>query len=205
MALEPLDGPRNAVKERLARDEVASVMAVRLVTSPEIVPLAKAAGFDSIYVDLEHSSFSIETTGLISLTALAAGLTCFVRVPANTREHISRVLDGGALGVIVPDVRNAEEAHAAVLAAKYPPVGQRGIAAALPHFGFQSLPAHETFSRLNAATTVIVQCESAEAVDNAEAIAAVEGADIILTGTNDLLADFGHPGDFDHVCVRDAH
>jgi 4-hydroxy-2-oxoheptanedioate aldolase len=196
---------RNALKEKLARGEVASSMAVRLVAGNEIVTLAKTAGFDSIYVDLEHSSFSVETAGRISLMALAEDLPCLVRVPENSPHYISRVLDGGALGVIVPDVRKAEEARGAVEAAKYAPSGKRGISAALPHFGFRSFPAKEGFQALNAATMVIVQCESAEAVNNAESIAAVEGVDMVLIGTNDLLADCGIAGEFDHPYVREAY
>jgi len=196
---------RNALKEKLDRGEVVSSMAVRLVGGAEVVTIAKSGGFDSIYVDLEHSSFSIETASRISLAALAEGLTCLVRVPDHTPEHISRVLDGGALGVIAPDVRTAEEAQAVVIAAKYPPEGKRGISAALPHFGFRSFPAREGFALLNAATMVIVQCESVEAVANAENIAAVEGVDIILVGTNDLLADKRLAGEFDHPYVREAY
>jgi 4-hydroxy-2-oxoheptanedioate aldolase len=154
---------------------------------------------------LSHSNFSVETVGRISQMAFASDLSCFVRVPAKTSDHISRVLDGGAVGVIAPDVRSADEARAVVNAAKYPPIGRRGIAAALPHFGFLPQPAREAFAAMNAATMVIVQCESSTAVDNADAIAAVDGVDVILTGTNDLLADLGRPGEFDHQCVRDAH
>jgi 2-keto-3-deoxy-L-rhamnonate aldolase RhmA len=72
---------RNSVKERLARGEVASSMTVRLTRSGEIARLAKAAGFDSLYVDLEHSSLSLETTSQICLAALDAGIAPFARVP----------------------------------------------------------------------------------------------------------------------------
>src|SRR5256885_2205323 len=104
-------------------------MTVRLVPGVEIVRIAKSAGFDTLYIDLEHSSFSIATASQISIMALEAGIPAFVRVPANTPEYISRVLDGGALGVIAPGVRSAEEARAVVAAAKYPPLGSRGFGA----------------------------------------------------------------------------
>jgi 4-hydroxy-2-oxoheptanedioate aldolase len=196
---------RNALKEKLARGEVASTAAVRLVAGNEIVTIAKSAGLDSIYLDLEHSSFSIETAGRLSLMALAEGLPCLVRVPANTPDYISRVLDGGALGIVAPDVRNADEARAVVRAAKYAPLGKRGISAALPHFGFGAFPARQGYAAINAATMVIVQCESAEAVDNASSIAAVAGVDMILIGTHDLLADKGLTAEFDHPYVREAY
>src|SRR5439155_982806 len=126
------------VGELIARGELVSSMTGRLVSSIEIVRIAKRAGFDSLYIDLEHSSFSMETTSQICVMALEAGIPALVRVPANTPEYISRVLDGGALGVIAPGVRSAEEARAVVAAAKYPPLGARGLSAGLPQLQFRS-------------------------------------------------------------------
>jgi 4-hydroxy-2-oxoheptanedioate aldolase len=194
---------RNSVKERLARGEVAASMTVRLTRGIEIARLAATAGFDSLYVDLEHSSLSLETTSQICIAALNVGIAPFVRVPQL--EIVGRILDGGALGIIVPDVRTMAQAHAAVKAAKYPPLGERGFATALPHFEFRSLPAREAYPVLDAATMVIVQFESAEAIDNAEAIFATEGVDMALFGTNDLTADMGIPGDYENPRVRDAY
>jgi 4-hydroxy-2-oxoheptanedioate aldolase len=194
---------RNSVKERLARGEVASSMTVRLTRGIEIARLAATAGFDSLYVDLEHSSLSLETTSQICIAALNVGIAAFVRVPQL--EMVGRILDGGALGIIVPDVRNAAQAQAAVKAAKYPPLGERGFATALPHIQFRSLPAKQFCPVLDAATMVIVQFESAEAIDNADAIFAVEGVDMALFGTNDLTADLGIPGEYDNPKVRDAY
>jgi 2-keto-3-deoxy-L-rhamnonate aldolase RhmA len=194
---------RNAVKERLARGEVASSMTVRMTRSIEIAGLARTAGFDSLYVDLEHSSLSLETTSQICTAALEAGIAPFVRVPQL--ELIQRVLDGGALGIIVPDVRTPAQAHDSVRAAKYPPQGKRGFATALPHFKYRSLPATEMYKALNDATMVTVQFESAEAIDRAEDIFAVDGVDMALFGTNDLTADMGIPGDYENARVRDAY
>ena len=194
---------RNAVKERLARGEVASSMTVRMARSIEIAGIAATAGFDSLYVDLEHSSLSLETTSQICLAALNVGLAPFVRVPQI--ELVGRILDGGALGIIVPDVRDAAQAREAVKAAKYPPLGERGFATALPHFQFRSFPAKQFCPVLDAATMVIVQFESAAAIDNAEAIFATEGVDMALFGTNDLTADMGIPGDYENPKVRDAY
>src|SRR3954469_23391259 len=132
---------KNPVKEKLARGELVASMTVRLVSGIEIVPIAKSAGFDSLYIDLEHSSLTLQAASQISIMALEAGIPALVRVPANTPEYISRVLDGGALGVIAPGVCTAEEARAVVAAARYPPAGRRGLVAGLPHFGFRGVPA----------------------------------------------------------------
>ncbi|MEP9377809.1 aldolase/citrate lyase family protein [Aquabacter sp. CN5-332] len=195
---------RNRVKEKLANDEVVASMTVRLVRHVEIARIARTAGFDALYVDVEHSSFGLDTTGQICMMALEVGIVPFVRVPSNTPDYISRALDGGALGVIAPHVRSAEEARAVVSAAKFPPFGERGISAGLPHLHFRSFPTVEAFAALNAATMVVVQFESADAVEQAEEIAAVDGVDLVLIGTNDLMADMGIPGQFEHPRVRDA-
>ncbi|HEY7239585.1 MAG TPA: aldolase/citrate lyase family protein [Burkholderiales bacterium] len=196
---------KNPVKEKLARGEVVASMTVRLVSGVEIVPIAKTAGFDSLYIDLEHSSLTLQATSQISIMALAAGIPALVRVPANTPEYISRVLDGGALGVIAPGVRSADEARAVVAAARYPPAGSRGLMAGLPHFGYRSVPAGEALPALNEATLVMVQCESAASLEATEEIVAVDGIDMVMIGSNDLLADLGIAGQYDHPRLAQAY
>jgi len=195
----------NAVKEKLARDEVVASMTVRLVRSVEIARIAHTAGFDTLYVDLEHSSFSLETCAQICMAALEAGITPFVRVPANTPDYISRVLDAGALGVIAPHIRSAEDARAVIKAAKFPPLGERSAAGGLPHLHFRSFPVAEAYAALNDATMVVVQFESAAALAQAEQIIALDGIDMVLIGLNDLLGDLGIPGEYDHPRVREVY
>jgi len=199
------DTVRNNVKEKLARGEVVASMTVRLVRQVEIAQIAKTAGFDTIYVDMEHCSASIETTSQICMAALAAGIAPFVRVPANTPEYITRVLEGGALGVIAPHIGSAEQARAVVQAAKFPPLGARSVAGGLPHLHFRTLPAAEAYAALNDATIVMVQFENAAALAKAEEIVAVEGVDMVMIGTNDLLCDWGVPEQYEHPKVREAY
>jgi 4-hydroxy-2-oxoheptanedioate aldolase len=196
---------RNNVKDKLRRDEVVASMTVRLVRGIEIARIARTAGFDTLYVDLEHSSFSLETCGQICMAALAAGIAPFVRVPANTPDYIARVLEGGALGVIAPHVHCAADARAVVRAAKFAPLGERSNAAGLPHLEYRAFPAAEAYAALNDATMIIVQFESVAALEQAEEIVAVEGVDLVLVGVNDLLADLGAPGDYDHPRVREVY
>src|SRR5258708_2777122 len=196
---------RNTVKEKLARNEIVASMTVRLVRGIEIAQIAKTAGFDMFYIDIEHSSFSLDITGQICLAALSAGITPMVRVPSNTSEYISRVLDGGALGVIAPHIGSAEEARAVVKAAKFLPLGARSVAGGLPHLHFRSFPAAEASAALNDATMAMVQFENAAALAKAEEIVAVEGIDMVMIGTNDLLCDWGIPGQYEHPKVREAY
>lgn len=196
---------RNGLKEKLTRGEVAASMIVRLVSTIEIAQLAKTAGFDSFYLDNEHNSFSLETTSQICMAALAVGITPLVRVPSLAPDYISRVLDGGALGVIAPHITSASDAELVVRAAKYPPVGGRGVTGALPQLRYQSFSATETIDAVNEATMVVVMIEGTEALAQVEEIAAVPGVDLLLIGTNDLCASMGIPGQHDHKLIRDAY
>ena len=126
---------RNHMKEKLARDQVVASMTVRMSRSIEIAAIANTAGFDTLYVDLEHNTLSIDTCCQICIAAQQIGITPLVRVPANTPEYICRVLDGGAMGVITPHVRSAAEARAMVEMVQIPAAGpplRRRRALALP-------------------------------------------------------------------------
>lgn len=196
---------RNNVKEKLARDEVVSSMMVRLVGGVEIARIAKTAGFDSFYIDMEHCSFSMETIGQVCMAAVETGITPLVRVPATTPEYIGRVLDGGAMGVIAPHVRSAGQARAVVRAARFTPLGDRSANSSLPQLQYRSFPAAEANAALNAATMVVIMMEAVDALEHVEEIAAVEGVDMLLIGTNDLTSEWGIPGQYDDPRVAAAY
>ena len=196
---------RNGVKDKLARNEVVLSMTVKLIRTVEIAGIARTAGFDSIYIDVEHSSFSLDTTSQICMASLAVGITPFVRVPSIAPDFISRVLDGGALGVIAPHIQSPQDAARVVRAAKFPPLGDRSFTGSLPHFQFRTFPTTEMFEALNEATMVIVMIESAEALAAVDEIAAVDGVDMLFIGTNDLCSSLGIPGQLDHDSIRDAY
>src|SRR4051812_25483513 len=192
-------------KDKLARGEVAASMTVRLSRSIEIARIAKTAGFDMLYIDLEHSPLTMDATGQICMACLDIGIMPAVRVPANTPEYISRILDAGALGVIAPHVRSAAEAREVVRAAKLPPLGERSNTGIFPHLQYRSFSAEETAKAINDATMVIVQFESADCLEHADEIIAVEGVDIVLVGLNDMLGDMGLAGQYDHPRVREIY
>jgi 4-hydroxy-2-oxoheptanedioate aldolase len=178
---------------------------VRLSRSIEIARIAKTAGFDMLYIDLEHSPLTLDATGHICMSCLDLGVMPAVRVPANTPDYISRILDAGALGIIAPHVRSAAEAREVVKAAKLPPKGERSNTGAFPHLHYRSYPASETAKAINDATMVIVQFESADCLPQADEIVAVEGVDIVLVGLNDMLGDMGLAGQYDHPKVREIY
>ncbi|MBO0763447.1 MAG: aldolase [Hyphomicrobiaceae bacterium] len=158
-----------------------------------------------IYVDIEHSTITLDATAQICLAALGVGVTPMVRLPANSPENIQRVLDGGALGIIAPGIDSAAEAREVVKAAKFPPLGERGAVGVLPHLQYRSFSAAEANAALNDATMVIVQSESAGALDRVDEIAAVDGVDMVLVGVNDMLASMGLAGQYEHPKVREAY
>jgi 2-keto-3-deoxy-L-rhamnonate aldolase RhmA len=205
MKVAARDLVRNVVKEKLARDEVALSMTVRLVRTAEIVTIAKTAGFDTFYIDLEHGTLSFETASQICLTAMNAGIAPFVRLPNLAPDVIARILDGGALGVIAPHVESAEQAKQVVKAAKFPPLGERSHGGVLPHMGFRSFPAAEVGEAVNAATMVVIMIETKEALEAIDEIAAIDGVDLLFIGTNDLCASLGIGGQFEHQLVHDAY
>ena len=194
--------PSNSLKDKLDRQEVGLCMAIRLFTQPDMVLIAKGAGLDAIYIDLEHGSISPDAVRQVAVTAIAANIACLVRVPSL--DDISRVLDAGASGVICPGIETAEEVHAAIAAAKFPPQGNRGVAATFPHFGYRPIPASQSLPAMNASSMIIAQIESAKGLANLDAIASVRGLDMLFVGANDLLADLGLAGDFDHPKLNDA-
>ncbi len=196
---------KNAMKAKMDAGGLAVGMIVRLMRNVEIAAIAKSAGFDSLYIDLEHCSFSLETVSQISLTAAALGVTPLVRVAGIDPAEIGRVLESGAQGVIIPHMESKADAETVVEAAKFPPRGQRSLLGINPHTLFRGGPAAEIMEKMNAATLVVGMIESVGAIERADEIASVEGLDMLHVGTNDLCNSLGVPGQIDHPSVCEAY
>lgn len=203
MTKQPATILRNHAREKLARGEVVASMVVRLVDGPEIARIASTAGFDVLFIDMEHSTLSDKEVGRICLQSLALGITPFVRVP--DLSAVQRVVDAGALGVIVPHVRDAATAREAVAAVKYPPLGARGFSSSIPQLHYRTFPPTAAQEAVNDATMVIVMLEDAEGLEAVDEIAAVEGVDLLHVGTNDLTTSWGAPGQYDDPRVVKAY
>jgi 2-keto-3-deoxy-L-rhamnonate aldolase RhmA len=179
-------------------------MGVRGLRGVEVARVMKTAGYDFLFIDLEHGAASVETAFQISVAALDAGIAPLVRVPHGELAMGTRCLDAGGLGLVIPHVDSADEARAMVDAFKFAPLGRRSIGGAYPQFGFASVPAAEVVSGLNDATLVVAMIETPRAVQNAEHIAAVPGIDVLLMGTNDLCLEMGIPGKLEDERVVSA-
>jgi len=186
------------VLERLARGEPLLSLGIRNARTAEIIRIASTAGFSIVWIDLEHSSISIDCAVQISATAADLGLEAWARVPEREYGVIGRLLDGGVTGIVAPRVETAEEAQQIVNAARFPPRGYRSQIALLPQMGYRKLPAAEMMVAADRATTIHILLESAKGIENAGAIAAIDGVDILHVGMNDLSVDLGHVGNLRH-------
>jgi 4-hydroxy-2-oxoheptanedioate aldolase len=195
----------NRARERLERGELALGVGIRAVRTVDIAKMMKTCGYDWLFIDLEHGPFSIETATSLSVAALDTGIAPIVRVPFRQYAMATRMLDGGALGIVMPHVDTAEEARAIAAHLKYPPQGHRSLAGAQAIADFRPVGIGEFAEAANRALLTVVMLETPTAIDNAAAIAAVPGVDALLIGTNDLAAEMGIPGEFGHARIAAAY
>jgi 2-keto-3-deoxy-L-rhamnonate aldolase RhmA len=194
----------NPAKELLVQGKLAIGIGVRAFRVVEVARIMKTAGFDWLFIDLEHGATSVETAYTISVAALDAEIAPLVRVPSGELALGTRCLDGGALGIVMPHVDTAEEARALVNAFRFAPLGHRSISGAYPQLRFAATPVSEVVAALNSATLVVTMLETPRAIENAEHIAAVPGVDVLLIGSNDLCLEMGIPGQLDHARLATA-
>ena len=171
--------------------------------SPLVAEICAGAGLDWVLIDMEHSPNGLETV-LAQLQAVAAyPATPVVRVPIGDVVTIKRVLDLGAQNILVPMISSAAEAQAVVQAVRYPPRGRRGVGSALARSARWNR-VDDYLADADAYVSVFVQVETASGVDNAAAIAAVDGIDGVFVGPSDLAASMGLLGQQTHPDVTAA-
>ncbi|RMJ24546.1 HpcH/HpaI aldolase/citrate lyase family [Aspergillus sp. HF37] len=171
-------------------------LVLRLVTNPLIVQLAKNAGFDVVWVEMEHSTYSITEASNLTNAAMMADMTPIVRVPYQCgMGYVQQVLDSGAMAVIFPHVDSAEDAQAAVKMSKFPPQGKRSLWLQQAAVGLEAMPMQNIVDEVNSrASAVGMMIETVESIPNVDAIAAVDGVDMLVVGCIDLSTDMGIPG-----------
>ena len=176
--------------------------ALRTVATPL---MAKAAGFDWLFVDMEHGAFSINEATQLCIAALPTGVTPIVRVCFDALDEATRALDNGALGIVIPHVDTPAQAKRVAQALRFPPRGTRSWGGGIAVYGFQPPSAAQAQEEINNEILVVAMIETAEAVANADAIAATDGIDVLLIGTSDLSADMGVSGQVGHEKVQAAY
>lgn len=189
----------NPVKTKLARGETVWG-ASPLVADPFANQLVISTGVDFLWIDTEHSTFSPDDVGQVPVLARQHGCMPMIRVAGLDSNLIKKSLDAGAMAVMVPQVNNAEEAWMAVRAAKYPPQGTRGVSPVWTFYA--NISWADYLPRANDEVCVVLQVESLEGAENIEAIAAVEGADVLFAGPADLSASLDVIGQMDHPKLK---
>jgi len=173
------------------------------MSDPAVAEISSGLGFDFVMIDTEHTPSSLETvTNLVRGVQAGGDAAPLVRVPWNDHVRVKRVLDIGPAGLMSPLVATAEEAESFVEAARYPPEGRRGVAAARASKYGLEFP--EYVDRANDDLVLVTQVETEEAVANAGEIAAVDGIDALFVGPADLSRALGDLGAYDAERFRDA-
>jgi 2-keto-3-deoxy-L-rhamnonate aldolase RhmA len=176
-----------------------------MIPSPQMVEMAAHAGFDWVLIDMEHGTIGLETAELMIMAAEARGITPIVRPRNNASAEITSVMDRGAAGVQVPHVNTADDALRALAAVKFGAGDKRGLAAGTRPDSYGLSKSMPDFVRdANAESLVCIQLEHASAIENVDALLAVDDVDVYFIGPSDLSQSIGHPGNPKAPAVRAA-
>lgn len=168
----------------------------RLTRTTDIAAMLRDAGYDWMFLDLEHGPLGFDQITQMALAGVEAGVTPMVRMPDASPTPIHRVLSNGAMGVIVPHVDDPETAAAVARQCRFPPLGDRSVPGLVPQLGYTPLSFAEAAKRLDPLTLCAVMIESAAGVEAVEEIAAVRGVDILFVGASDLTFQLGVPSEY---------
>ena len=194
----------NPVKRAINSGGVSLGTMVLEFATTGIGRMAAAAGSEFVLYDMEHTGYSTETMRGLFATTRSANTVPMVRVPAIQYHMLARVLDVGAMGVMVPMVDTAEQAKLIADSCKYPPVGRRGAAFGVAHDDYTGGDILEKMQQANDEILVIAQIETVAGLESCEAIAAVPGIDVLWIGHFDLTNSMGIPGQFSSQRYLDA-
>ena len=194
----------NDALQRVRAGELTLGLGINHLRGSAVPLLAKAAGFDFLFIDAEHGAISTPEISQMAIAALGYGVVPIVRICSGAFHEGTRALDNGALGLVVPHVDTPEEARRLVDAFRFPPAGHRSTGGSNAAFGYRPPPVAEASRTLNAEILIIPMIETPLAVENADAIAAIAGIDALLMGSNDLSLEMGIPGQLGHDRIREA-
>ena len=188
----------NLTRERLAKGDTVFGCGLQVYRSPEICRAFAAAGFDYVFIDMEHGAYNLETVQDMIKVSLDNGITPIVRVAELLYSLVCRLLDAGAQGIILPRVEDAKVMEQALAWMRFPPVGVRGYGVNPTMVGYQARTFPEIIEHLNRNTLAVVQFETVNAMERADELLSVRGLDIVMVGPADLSISLGVPGQFEH-------
>lgn len=192
---------KSLLKEKLSNREL-TIGSWLTIPHQSVIEILGSAGFEWLVIDIEHAAISIETVMNLIGHIQGNGMQALVRVSKNEEVVIKRVLDAGADGVIIPMIKNKEEAIEAVNYVKYPPMGKRGVGLNRAQKYGTAFNTYQDWVKNE--VVIIAQIEHIEAVNNLEEIFSVPGIDGIIVGPYDLSASMGYPGEYDREDVQAA-
>lgn len=181
------------LRKRVLAGECVYGTMIRQARDPGAPATYAAAGYDFIFIDMEHGNYSMETVADLIRGTKSVGIAPIIRIPHLETHFISRVLDAGAEGIMVPMTSTKEQAEAIVGCSKYTPLGHRGFGTQTGQTDYKPLKATEFMKEANEHTLIIAQIETQEAIENIDAILSVGGIDVGLIGPNDLSISLGIP------------
>ena len=197
--------PQHSIKTRLDQGELVRVMCIGPFPDPKLVEVAGRYGeLHGVWIDQEHSAIPHARMELLAMACRASGLDAFARVPPTDYATLMRPFEAGCSGVMVAQIRHLEEVHRVVQWSKYPPRGIRGLFMGNAESDYGRTPAAQHVARANAERWLAIQIETPEAVDQVDAIIAVDGVDLLFVGPADLACTLGVPGELLHPKCVDA-
>ncbi len=189
---------QNRYRQAIAEGRIPVGHMVWEFSTRGIARLLDSLDLDFVVYDMEHSGFGVDKVFDLIAWSKAASFAPFVRVPQAHYHFLARIMDAGALGVMIGNVQTPEEAQMIVDAVKFAPMGKRGVGIGTAHTDFTAPDPVSYFRESNSSTVVICQIESPLGVRNADAIAALEGVDNLWVGHFDLSQNMGIPAQFQH-------
>lgn len=193
----------SSIRQKLRNGDVVVGQLLLEFFTPGIGPILDACGMDFVIFDMEHGRCDVALLEMMIASCRGSGIVPMARVPDLKFAPLSRVLDLGARGVMVPRVETREQAEEIVEQLKYAPQGRRGVALGISHDLYRAGGA-DFFPKANDDTTVIIQLETKKAFENLESIVSVRGIDVAWIGHYDLTVSMGIPAQFEHPEMLDA-
>ena len=192
----------NKIKRALQRGETVFGTMIGDIRMPAIGNILAEVGFDFVFIDMEHGPYDIEDVDTLCRVARLAGIVPLVRVPDTEYFLMSRPLDAGAQGLMIPRVRSRDQVEFIVRSAKYPPTGERGCSLLKGHSDYHAEPVKDFVRQANEENMVILQIELKEAVEHIDELLSVPGVDVALIGPNDLSLSLGIPDEFSNPLLE---
>lgn len=190
-----------SLADKLRGEKVLPGTMISEIATPNIARILRACGFEFIIIDCEHGYFDLSQVAAIVGISNGIGLSVIIRLPDSRRELITKFMDMGADGLLLPMTSSAADIRPVVRYAKYAPLGERGISTQRAHTNYSPPPLASYMASANRNTVIFAQIETRQGVRNASEILGTDGVDGVFVGPNDLAGDCGVPGEIDAPIV----